>query len=172
MYNITKISFIALIIILLAACSSSNPQYQAADQKGFGYSDKQLATDKYWVSYKSRDTNAQRATDFALLRAAELTIAQGYEWFVVSEKDVSGKRLVRNEPTEVHVDTIANCTSDMCGSVPTTRKYGSDGVNIEQEERADFTVELTVLFGKGERPEPKFVYDAREVIQANTSTKN
>ncbi|RUO53402.1 CC0125/CC1285 family lipoprotein [Pseudidiomarina homiensis] len=172
MYNVTKISFIALVITLLAACTSSTAHYQAAGEKGFGYSDKQLATDMYWVSYKSRDTNAQKATEYALLRAAELTIAQGYEWFAVSEKDVSGKRLVRNEQTEVHVDTIANCTSDMCGSVPASRKYGSDGVNIEQEERADFTVELTVLFGKGERPAPKFVYDAREVIQAHNSAKN
>ncbi|WP_417681722.1 CC0125/CC1285 family lipoprotein [Pseudidiomarina aquimaris] len=172
MYKAIKISFMALVIALLTACTSSTAQYQAAGEKGFGYSDKQLAKDMYWVSYKSRDTSAQKATDYALLRAAELTLAQGYEWFVVSEKDVSGKRLARNEQTEVHVDTIADCTSDMCGSVPATRKYGSDGVNIKQEERADFTVELTVLFGKGERPEPKFVYDAEAVIQAQKSAKN
>lgn len=164
MYKLTKLIFSVLLISVITACASSQPSYKAADERGFGYTDKELAKDMYWVRYKSRDTDANRATDYALLRAAELTLAQGYQWFVVSEKDVNGKRLTRNIESSVYVDTIADCSSDMCGSVPASRKYGSDGVNIEQEERADFTVELTVLFGKGERPEPKFVYDAQEVI--------
>lgn len=171
MYKFASLIISVLLISTLAACSSKTV-YQPANESGFGYTDKQLAKDMYWVRYKSRDTDANKATDYALLRAAELTLAQGYEWFAVSEKDVTGKRLTHNEETEVHVDTMANCTSDMCGSVPATRKYGGDGVNIEQEERADFTVELKVLFGKGERPEPKFVYDAKEVIQAHQSAKN
>lgn len=161
----------ALLISVLAACASSQPSYKAADERGFGYSDKELAKDMYWVRYKSRDTDAKRATDYALLRAAELTLAQGYEWFVVSEKEVSGNALTHQRDVEVKIDTMANCTSDMCGSIPASRKYGSDGVNIEQEKRADFTVELTVLFGKGERPEPRYVYDAQEVI-ANTKVGN
>ncbi|WP_258808030.1 CC0125/CC1285 family lipoprotein [Pseudidiomarina sp. CB1] len=171
MYKLASLILSILLIGSLVACSAHSV-YQPANDRGFGYADKQLATDMYWVRYKSRDTDANQATDYALLRAAELTIAQGYEWFVVSEKDVTGKRLAHNTETSVDVDTIADCTSDLCGSVPASRKYGSDGVNIEQAERADFTVELTVLFGRGERPEPKFVYDAQQVIDAHQASKD
>lgn len=171
MNKFTSLIISILLISTLAACSSTTV-YQPANEGGFGYTEQQLAKDMYWVRYKSRDTDAKKAKDYALLRAAELTLAQGYEWFVVSENDVTGKRLGHNTETNMDIDTVANCTSDMCGNIPASRKYASDGVNIERAERADFTVELKVLFGKGERPEPKFVYDAQQVIATHRAAKD
>ena len=78
--------YIASAIIstfVVTACASGPDYRQAASPNGEGYSQKVIESDRYRVSYKLNEDHIGKAQDYALLRAAELTMEQGYETFEV-----------------------------------------------------------------------------------------
>ena len=76
-----------LIVAVLSGCATS---YQENSFTG-GYSDTQLAPDLFRVSYTGNGySSSGRVQDFALLRAAELSLKNGFSHFsVVSAADAS-----------------------------------------------------------------------------------
>lgn len=73
---------------VLNGCATS---YQ---QKGFtgGYSETQLAPDVFRVNFQGNGyTSAERAQDFALLRAAELSLERGFKYFALLDEASSNK---------------------------------------------------------------------------------
>ena len=75
--------------IALAACQTSTASYQAASGPGqVGYFSAPVEDDRVAVTYTGKKgmTEAQVA-EFALLRAAELTLASGQQWFAVLHSD-------------------------------------------------------------------------------------
>lgn len=50
-----------------------------------GVSETRLAQDRYRIGYRGRG-DAGRAADRVLLRAADLAVEQGYDWFVVEDR--------------------------------------------------------------------------------------
>ncbi len=67
----------------LSGCATS---YQ---QKGFtgGYSETQLAPDVFRVNFQGNGyTSSERAQDFALLRAAELSLERGFRYFALLDE--------------------------------------------------------------------------------------
>lgn len=74
-----------LSLCVLSACST---QYKAQGLTGNGYTEFRTSSEKFVVSFKSNKyTSSDKTMQFALLRAAELTIAHGYHYFVVEQKD-------------------------------------------------------------------------------------
>jgi hypothetical protein len=75
--------------IALAACQTSTASYQAASGPGqVGYFSAPVEDDRVAVTYTGKKgmTEAQVA-EFALLRAAEVTLASGQQWFAVLHSD-------------------------------------------------------------------------------------
>jgi hypothetical protein len=73
---------------VLSGCATS---YQ---QKGFtgGYSETQLAPDVFRVNFQGNGyTSSERAQDFALLRAAELSLERGFKYFALLDETSSSK---------------------------------------------------------------------------------
>lgn len=65
-----------LIVFALNGCATN---YQAASTFGYGFKETKLGPDRYRVTFKGNDmTDVDRATDFALLRCADLAIANGF----------------------------------------------------------------------------------------------
>jgi len=81
---------IGLIVIGLALASCATP-YAANGLLG-GYSETALAEDVYRITFKGNAyTSAERVQDFALMRAAELTIEKGYSHFVLLDAASGGR---------------------------------------------------------------------------------
>lgn len=78
----------ALSLTGLAGCETT-PVYQPqTEQGGQGYTDKQLAENRYRVAYHgSSATNREVVEDFLLRRAAEVTLKEGYPAFVFDHRD-------------------------------------------------------------------------------------
>ncbi len=75
-----KVMFIsAAIVTLTTACASTQTAYGPSDENGIGFRQIQLDPDRFRVSFTAR--NVDEARDYALLRAAELTEAEGYTHF-------------------------------------------------------------------------------------------
>jgi hypothetical protein len=80
---------IALLIIAgLPGCAS---QYVSKKMFG-GYSDTALAPDVYRISFQgNRYTSTERAQDFAILRAADLTLSHGFRYFAIINQTEGGR---------------------------------------------------------------------------------
>ncbi len=79
---------IACLATALAACAASPTPYQAVGDDG-GYTDQQLESDRYRVKFEGNDaTPRETVEDFALYRAAELTLQTGNDYFKVVSKEV------------------------------------------------------------------------------------
>ena len=91
-----KLLHVMFVIALLAACAT--PYKQAKKEKANGYFDVKLQEGMYEVLFNGNEnTSARKAHDFALLRAAEVCLENGYQSFVIERKT--------EDFTEKEVDT-------------------------------------------------------------------
>ena len=76
-------------LFLLSGCVAATP-YQPMGFRG-GYSDSQLQNDKFQVSFSGNMKLTQaKARQYALRRAAEVTLNNGFDYFMVEEnQDIS-----------------------------------------------------------------------------------
>ena len=81
MKKIGLISLAALSIVSLAACASTESAYGPTNQNGIGFRSIQLEPDRFRVSFTGR--SFEEAQNYTLLRAAELTDAEGYSHFKI-----------------------------------------------------------------------------------------
>src|SRR5690606_29497527 len=66
---------------------STPPYAPAADAGATGYSETQIESNRFFVTYRARGGGqANLLHDYALLRAAELTTQKGGEWFWVDRR--------------------------------------------------------------------------------------
>jgi hypothetical protein len=71
--------------LILSACATA---YQPKDTLTGGFTETQLSPDAYRIVFHGNSsTSKERAQDFALLRAAELSLAAGYPFFTIQDSD-------------------------------------------------------------------------------------
>lgn len=77
--------------IAFAAVLGCATPYQARAVRG-GYSDMQLGDNVFRVSFEGNGyLSAQAASDYALLRSAELTLEKGFRYFVIASDEERGQ---------------------------------------------------------------------------------
>jgi hypothetical protein len=154
-------SIAALILIAaLAACASTPSVYApAAGPDRPGFSETRIESDRYRVSYRGTGGDrGARVGDLALLRAAELTLANGYDWFAVTNRFDEARAGGGSPSVSVGVG----------GGSWGRHSGGGVGVGVgfpigggESASLAQSTLE--VRFGRGAKPADADAYDAREV---------
>lgn len=148
---------VAASALLLAACATAvGTAYAPADSKGYGYSQTRIEGDRYRVTFAGDGaTPLDVVEDYALLRAAELAVENGYDWF-----RIVGRSVDRQDK----------------GGVGLGAGVGGGGRNVGVGVGGDlgtvggrkfFTARIEALFGKGEKPadDGAEIYDARSVIE-------
>lgn len=84
------LALIGLMALALTACASApTPFAPATGPNQLGYSELKIETNRYRVVYHGTDHPGVPAEDLALLRAADLTLAQGYDWFRVANRSAT-----------------------------------------------------------------------------------
>ena len=74
-------------LFLLSACATETP-YQAGNG-GYGYNDQQIEENRYRVTFAGNpSTPRETVQNYLLYRAAELTVQQGYDYFIMTNQDV------------------------------------------------------------------------------------
>jgi hypothetical protein len=86
----TRINYTAVIALslIMASCATPYTNNSFLHLLG-GYSDTALAPDVYRISFQGNGfTSSERAQDFALLHAADMTLSHGFRYFaIVSERN-------------------------------------------------------------------------------------
>ncbi|WP_453977687.1 CC0125/CC1285 family lipoprotein [Brevundimonas sp. Marseille-Q4549] len=84
------IALTGLSVLALTACASLAPYGQQRGSGGQGYSEQRVESNRYRVTYNGVGA-AGRVADWALVRAADLTTEQGYDWFEVTQSWTDGR---------------------------------------------------------------------------------
>lgn len=163
--QLRQVMTMAAVLMLLAACASQ-PAYRAADEEGYGYSERQLTEDQFRIHFRGRGDDTGRAMDYAMLRASELTLEKGFDWFDVASRDT----LVDREQVPVATTSavgVSYATVQDCGLLTCTKYYRPvpqyhTSVNMG-DQRSEVEVIMEVRMGKGVRPSDQNSYDAREL---------
>ncbi|MEZ5897054.1 MAG: hypothetical protein R3C51_11715 [Parvularculaceae bacterium] len=162
-----RVLMIVAAMLTLGACATAvGTAYGPADSKGYGYTQTRIEADRYRVSFAGDGaTPPELVEDYALLRAAELAVENGYDWFRVVGRSLDGE-----EKGGVGL-----------GAGVGTGSYGgrsSVGVGVGGNlgtvgARRFYTARLEVLFGSGDAPvDNAGVYDARSVISSISARLN
>lgn len=144
-------------IVLVAACASTPAYGPAAKSGAMGYESLQIEDNRFRVSYT--DTDAAKARDRALLRAAEVTMEQGQEWFEVTSSYTSDESLGDRSPRS---SVSIGGSSGSYGRSSVGVGVGI-GFPIGSSSGGKVTEVLEILVGSGEKPDRPNIYDARSV---------
>jgi len=96
------VALLASAMLVVAGCATETP-YRPATGSGFeraGYSDRMIEPDRFMVSfagnsYTSRDTVER----YLLYRAAELTVQQGFDYFILADRNTDKRTRTYTTPS-------------------------------------------------------------------------
>jgi len=82
----------AVALLGLAGCETAAVYAPQTSPRSVGYSDKQLAENRYRVSFHGNSATARETVeDYLLRRSAEVTLKAGYTWFVFDARSTRAK---------------------------------------------------------------------------------
>lgn len=145
---------LSALVLMLAACATPGVYGPATKPGGAGFSDLRIENDRYRVTYRDAP-NATVAADYALLRASEITLAQGYDWFIVDNR--SSDREGQGSGPRI---TIGGASTNYGGRTSVGVGAGV-GFNLGGGPKA--TASLEIRLGRGAKPLDANAYDARQV---------
>lgn len=147
-----KVKLFLLISLFLAGCTTGN--YQRFND-GVGYQETQLNTNEYNVTYTgTRSTNIKKVNDFVLLRSAEITLENGYKYFMITEAKNNRYEVGSTRSSSTEVAMIEN----RMPSIPGTWA-GSNSPQAKSE---------MIILMYNEKPDG-IAYDAKQI---ETALKN
>lgn len=184
-FKILALGFLAM----LGACSTTQTAFtpfQAAIPGKFGFSEQRIETARYRVMFEGNSrTTRQRVEDSLLLRAANVTLENGYDWFQIVNRATDPKTY------QIHSPAIATSWGGgygHYGGFSTMRSwsprhgwiyhhqpffprsfYNDFGSAGDVQEFTRFHASAEIVLGKGAKPADRVdTFDARDVT-ANLS---
>ena len=85
-----RLMLTALACLSLTACATATVYQPAARPTDVGFSEMKIESGRYRVTFQGGDgAPPTTIADLALLRAAELTLRDGYDWFRITDRESS-----------------------------------------------------------------------------------
>jgi hypothetical protein len=147
----------------LSACASTPTYTPAATERASGYSETQIENNRYFVTYRARNgADAQLIEDYAMLRASEITLERGRDWFYVDRRNVDVSES-RNSGPSIGIGVGGGNygrSSGVSGGVGFSFPLGGQGA--AQATNA----QLEIRLGEGAKPNEPNAYDAHSLSSA------
>jgi hypothetical protein len=158
MMAMTSRSLALAALLALAACATGPTAYAPAQRAGGpGYAETRIEADRYRVTFRDESDGA-RAHDLALLRAADLTVQNGYDWFVVTQRGAQPGAASGGGPRFSVGVGGANYGGNTSIGTGVGVSFGGGG---SSSSGSAATIEIRM--GKGAKPADTAAYDARDV---------
>lgn len=154
-------------IAVLGACTTATPYQAATPDSSLGYTNQQIETNRWMVSFSGNSlTDRQTVDTYLLYRSAELTSENGYDYFrMVQRATDSDSDLVPVGGTRYysHFNPYYRYWGPY-GRPLGWGPYGDpwDAPEYRQVTRYEATAEI--IMGKGEKPDDPAYYSAEEVL--------
>ena len=146
--------------LVLAGCASLAPYGPQMRPGGQGFVEQRIEADRFRVTYNGVGAPGPVA-DLALRRAAELTLAQGGDWFEVTQRYIDGRP---DSAGGVRPSVSIGAGSGRYGGWSSSGVGVGVGLDLSGPQPTATTLEI--LIGRGPRPDRREAYDAREVLRA------
>ena len=146
----------ALLVLLLAGCAVPTP-YQPAT-KGYGYSEQQLESNRYRVTFSGNSvTPRDTVQNYLLYRAAEVTRESRHDYFTVVDQDLE-------RSTTYHGSGFHDF--DWGPGHHSHRAFGLGFGNYTAYPIDSYTAFADIVMADGEKPAGEVnAYDARDVLR-------
>lgn len=148
---------------MLAGCGQPTPYQPATD--GYGYREQQIEDNRYRVSFAGNDLTAMDTVqNYLLYRAAELTLDQGYDYFIVVDREVERSTIYwGTADTRLGAGYWTRWDDDYLGGI---------GLSTYSARPIDrYTAYADIVVFEGEKPEGDVnAYDARDVLRRLDAT--
>lgn len=152
---------IAAAGLVLSACASLAPYGAQTGPGGQGYAEQRIESNRFRVTYNGVGAPGP-VMDMALLRAAELTTAEGFDWFEVTQRWADGRLdSAGGMRPSLGVSYGAGRGSGRYGNYSASGVGVGVGLNFSGPSPTSTTLE--VVMGKGSKPDRPNAYDARSV---------
>jgi len=143
------------VAIIFSCCVTA---YKKVGWKG-GYSETQLGENIFQVSFRGNGfTSGERASDFSLLRSAEVSLENGFRYFIIIESDKSSSLSTYTTPVTSHTRVNVNISGNQATGSATTYSYGGQTYLISKPRTAN-----TILCFKEKPDASVIIFDAEFV---------
>lgn len=151
---------IAIVLAAFVAACATPTQYRAAQFEGDeGYSEVRIEADRYRVTFEGNTlTDLDRVQNLTLLRAAELTLLEGFDWFEIVGSDTDTERTITRTGDPFHGRSFYFHPRFGWYS-----RYDPFWDRYDVQEATRFRVSVEIELGNNPAPERPRVYDARDV---------
>lgn len=148
-----------VFVAALAACATA-PTYQASvTPNGPGYSEQQVESNRFFVTYRApQGADAATVADFALLRAADLTLAHNRDWFWVDNHHIDTSQSGYGGPSVGVSLGGASFGSHSAAGVGVGFNFP-----IGHPHETASAATLEIRFGEGVKPDAANAYDAHSI---------
>ncbi len=157
---------IAAVAGLLTACATATP-YQPAANDRYGFDEQRIETNRMRIAFRGNTlTERETVETYLLYRAAELTLQNGYDYFIVANRDVEGHSQLRSTgPYRPRFGFDYWYFSPRHGWSPWYDPFWAEPMRYREVTRYEAVAEIAMFRGEKPANDPN-AFDAREV-QAN-----
>ncbi len=143
-------------LVLLGACATSVPYGPATSDNAKGYSVQPIENNRFRIAY--RDTSMEVARSRALRRAAEVTLENGDEWFlIVTAYSDTGELAGGGSSVSIGGSSGSYGRSSSVGvGLGVSLPLGGSSAPVEHV--------MEIVTGSGLKPETADAYDANDVL--------
>ncbi len=154
-----KLTFcLILLAVILSGCATA---YQRQDFTG-GYSETRLAENIFQISFRGNGyTSRERASDFSLLRSAEVTIENGYQYFIIVESEKYSKTDLYTTPSTSYTTGSAYSYGNYAYGSGTTTTHGGQTYRISKPRANNI-----ILCFKDKPDVNGLIFDAEFVVKS------
>jgi hypothetical protein len=146
-----KAVLLILVTLLMGGCATGY------NHEGFsgGFSETQLDENMFIVSFRGNGySSSERVSDFTLLRSAELTLQNGYQYFVIINHEKGASKSYYTTDTKYTTHTNVRGYGNYASATSTTTASGGDTYEIVKPNATN----TIVCFEK--KPEGVISYNA------------
>lgn len=156
---------------MLAACTTVSSYHARTEPLGSGYSEEQIGEARWRVEFTGGVGDTREEVESSLLRrAAELTTAAGYNWFIASSSEVESETEVVVEAQRPRESPVwrpqwrrrlsLDWTDWMPAGAAASQTLTPPSSHVAEQER--FAAREEITMGRG--PVPNGAFDARTVL--------
>lgn len=151
---------VGLSMLALSACTSLQPYGPQTRPGGQGWSEQRIEADRWRVGYDGVG-DPRRVADLALIRAAELTLEQGRDWFEVTQSWTDGRP---GAAGGVRPSVSIGAGTGGWGGHRTSGVGVGVGLDLSGPQPSSARIEIVT--GRNPRPDRPDAYDARAILQS------
>lgn len=150
-----------ILVIAVFIFSGCATKYQSTGFTG-GYTETRLGDNVFNVSFRGNGfTSRQRTADFTLLRSAELSLKNGYKYFIITNSENYTRNSTYTTPTRSHTNINGNVYGNTFYGSANTRTYGGQTYNISKPSTNN-----TIICFKEKPKNNTIVYEANFIIKS------